>query len=71
MDTLKEYQKTVDATKKKLSGLLKNMKETDMATIASDCGVSFGLVAMYKSGKGTNLETMVSLIEAIEKLKIS
>lgn len=67
MDTLSDYKKSVERARLKAMKLLKPMTELQMAEVAVACGVSFGLIAMYKSGKGTNFEMMLTIINAIDK----
>jgi len=66
MDTLSDYKKSVERARLKAMKLLKPMTELQMAEVAVACGVSFGLIAMYKSGKGENLETAIKIIEALK-----
>ena len=67
MQTLKEYKKTFSEATKKLVSLTKGYSEFDILALAILLEMSISTVRTYKSGKGTNLQTTLTIIEAVEK----
>ena len=67
MQTLKEYKKTFSEATKKLVVLTKDYYESDILELAVTLDMSVSTVRSYRSGKGTNLETTLTIIEAVEK----
>ena len=67
METVKEYNKVFSEATKKLKELMKNFYESDILEIALSLDLSASTVRSYGKGDGKNLETTVTLIEAVEK----
>jgi len=67
MQTLKEYKKTFSEATKKLVSLTKEYSEADILELAVILEMSVSTVRSYRTGKGTNLETTLTIIEAVEK----
>jgi hypothetical protein len=67
MQTLKEYKKTFSEATKKLVFLTKDYYESDILELAVALNMSVSTVRSYRTGKGTNLETTLTIIEAVEK----
>jgi len=67
MQTLKEYKKTFSEATKKLVSLTKDYYESDILELAVALNMSVSTVRSYRTGKGTNLETTLTIIEAVEK----
>jgi hypothetical protein len=71
MQTLKEYKKTFSEATKKLVHLTKDYYESDILELALSLNMSVSTVRSYRTGKGTNLETTLTIIEAVEKRSIA
>jgi hypothetical protein len=67
MDSIKEYNKSLDEAKKRAAKLLKELPQIELMEVASDIKVSFSTIMLYKSGNGQNLETAIKIIEALKK----
>ena len=68
MDSLKEYKKAEKEAVKKLISLMDNLQASQIMEVGISLDMSFSSMMNYKAGKGTNLETVLKITEAIEKI---
>jgi hypothetical protein len=69
MDSIKDYQTVLRETKRKCSLLLESLSQTELMELALRLGKSHSSLMNYKAMKGSNIKTMLVIINSIEKSK--